>query len=261
MISSKAVKATAKMLLKENWTGAIAVAAAPVLATSVVYIASYLLNLPLGNFSVIINIVAYFFLLSPLWLGVFRCYWRMANDVKDAYSETFYFFSSFHLYKRALAYTFKITFRLAVVFLLFFLPAIIVKLLTTEYFYEFFGMTTPLWVLGFSPAFYVLEFAGLSASVAYLFGIFLPTFLFVANEDMSASDCIKRGIEIGKTCKNSIATITLSYSWWILLSLFMVPLLFTLPYLLMSYIVACRFGVTQYNLNIDKMNEIPTHEV
>ena len=261
MISAKAVKTTAKMLLKENWTGAIVIAAAPVLATAVIYIASYLLSLPLGDFSVIISVVLSLFLLSPLWLGALRCYWKAANGVIDAPAQTFYYFSCFRLYKRAVVYTLKIALRIFVAFAVFFLPSIIARLLTTENFYDFFGMATPIWVLSFSPIFYVLRFAGFVLLVAYLLGIMLPAFLFVANEDMSVNDCIKRGIEIGRTQKNSLAAAVWSYMGWILLSLFMVPLLFTLPYLLMSYVVACRFAVAQYNMSIDKMNEIPTHEV
>ena len=261
MVSAKAVKTTAKALLKGNWANSVVISAIPLLCAAVIYIVTYLLSLPLGDFSVIIALAAYLFLIAPLWLGTLRCFWRMANEIKDSPFEVFYFFSALKSYKRALAFSLKIMLRIFICFTVFFLPSIIVQLLTNEYFYEFFGMATPIWVLSFRPVFYVLRFAGFVAAVAYICGILLPSFLLLANEEMSTGDCIKQGIEIGKIEKSNLAAIVWSYMGWILLSFLVVPLLFTLPYLLMSYIVACRFSVVQHNLRIDKANEIPTHEV
>lgn len=261
MISAKAVKTTAKEILKGNWANAMISTAVPVLATAVIYIATYLLSLPFGIYSGILFVVSYIFLLSPLWLGVVYCYWLMANNIKGYPTEVFYYFSNFKSYRRAVAFTIKITFRIMVFSILFFLPSIIINAFTNEAFYELIGASTPLWVLGFKPIYYVFRFVGIVLLLAYLLGIMPPLFLVVANEEMSVEDCIKRGINIGIPEKSSFAAITWSYIGYILLSLLIVPVLFTVPYLIMSYIVTCRFLITQYNLSIEKTNEMPTHEI
>lgn len=261
MLSSKAVKSTAKMILKNNWTNSILICGIVILAAAVFYMTAALLDLPLGGFSGIILLASYIFVVSPLCLGALHCFWCMANEIKVYPVETFYYFTHFSLYLRAVAFTLKITARIVLFTLLFYTPYLIATAFTSEYFYETLNMATPIWILGITPILYILKFSGFAFSCTYTMGLMLPAFLLVTKEDMSVGNCIKYGINVGKRFKGNFAGVTLSFVGYILLSLLFVPLLLTAPYLSVSYIVTCRFAVAQYNFSVDKANEIPTLEI
>ncbi|MBE6728764.1 MAG: DUF975 family protein [Ruminococcaceae bacterium] len=261
MIQNKAVKSTALALLKGNWANAVFAGIAPVATAVIIFLAGSLLDLPIGTFSGIIVVIALLFILSPLNMGVLRYFWRMSNECKDSPVEIFYYFSSLSAYRRVMNFNIKITFRVILGAVIFSLPATVVATITSESFYEFIGSATPLWVLSFKTLVVILQIAGYIATVAYLISLYLPAFLMVANEDMTADECIRHGIKIGRYTKVKFANIVFSYIGWIILTILAVPCLFTMPYLLMSYVVSCRFLVARHNMLADKINGVPKHEI
>ncbi|MEE0945235.1 MAG: DUF975 family protein [Acutalibacteraceae bacterium] len=261
MASSKAVKATALAILKGNWGNAVAMAMIPFCASVIAYLIGSLLSLPMGTFSAIIVIAINLILCAPLWLGAIRCYWRMANDVKDGVSEVFYYFSDVALYKRTLFFSLRLFLLVALGIVVVFIPALAVDFVTSESFYTMLNIATPLWVLNLNFISGILGFLGFAASIAYVICFFLAAFVFVTRDDIEPSKCIREGMKMAKYTKNTFSSYVFSFLGWILLSLFFVPVIFTAPYMLMAYTVGCRFAVASYNRIIESKVKIPTHEV
>jgi uncharacterized membrane protein len=59
---------------------------------------------------------------------------------------------------------------------------------------------------------------------------------------------------ISKHSSGAFASLILSFFGWFLLSLFGIPLVYTLPYFLISYVVHCRFAIVNYNLNLEQVS-------
>lgn len=262
MVTTKAVKSTALTTLRGNWSVACTVSMIPVFATIAVFIMGNLFTLPFGNIIAdIISVAVFVFLAAPLWLGAVRVFWRMANGCKDSATETFFYFSCKKEYLRCLSFNLRLTVHCLITALIFFLPAIIVYIFTSGTFFEWFGVSMPVFLVNLRYLVYVFELAAVVLTIVHLIGLYLPAFLMVSNENMTAHECFVRGIEIGKYTKNRFFTHLLGFLGWIIFSVLFIPVIFTVPYLLMSYVVECRYNVAFYNLSGKAVFEAPMHEV
>jgi hypothetical protein len=196
-----------------------------------------------------------------LFLGTIRSYWRGANGQIDGVSGCFYYFSSKKERKRAFKFNLILLLHWLKVALLLLLPAIIVHIATGSEIYEFFGISIPLFLMNLRYLDNVFYIIALVLATAHLISLHLPAFLFVSCEDKTPRECFSRGIDIGRYTKSRFFTHLLGFSGWILLSLTLIPLLFTMPYLLMSYVVESRYNVAFYNLSGQSQNQTPIYSV
>ena len=262
MVTTKAVKSTALITLKGKWALSCAQAMIPVFATIMVLLCSKLFSLPFGDVTAYIVFGAMFTLMvAPLWLGTVRSFWRKANNANDSVSDCFYYFSGKEEYLRALKYNLRILLHWLKVSLVLLSPAIVVHIVTSSEIYEFFGVSIPLFLMNLRYFDTVLYIAAIILSAAHLISLYLPAFLFVSSEGMSPKECFERGKEIGVYTKSRFFTHLLGFSGWIVLSLLLIPLLFTMPYLLMAYVVECRYNVAFYNLSGQAQQQMPTFNV
>ncbi len=262
MATTKAVKSTALITLKGIWAVSCAKAMIPVFATIIILLSCVLLSLPFGDIlAYIIFVLLFSFIGAPLWLGTVRTYWKSANGKNEGVSGCFYYFSGKTEYTRALKYNLKILFHWLKVALILFLPAILVNVFTSSEIYELFGVSIPLFVMNLRYLDNVFHIAALILAIAHLISLYLPAFLFVSIEDMSPKECFERGIEIGTYTKSRFFTHLLGFTGWILFSATLIPLLFTMPYLLMSYVVECRYNVAFYNLSGQAQEQTPVYNV
>ncbi len=262
MVTTKAVKSTALTHLRGNWARACTVAMIPVFASIAVLLMGYLLTLPFGVIiGDILAVVVFILLCAPLWLGALRVFWRTANGCEDSTAETFYYFSNKKEYLRSLSFNLRVAVHWVIVELILFLPAILTYVFTSGTFFQWIGASTPLLLVNLRYLIYVFEIAAVVLTIVRLIGLYLPAFLFVSDEDMKPKDAIKRGIEIGKYTKSRFSSHLFGFSGWILFSLLFIPLLFTVPYLLMAYVVECRYNVAFYNLSGKAAIDAPMHEI
>lgn len=262
MVTTKAVKSTALITLRGNWAKACTVAMIPVFATIVTALIGYLLILPLGVvIADIITVAVFIFLCAPLWLGAIRIFWRTANRCEDGAGETFYYFSDKKSYLRSLSFNLRLAFHWVIVEFILLLPSVLTYVFTSGAFFQWIGASTPLFLINLRYLIYVFEIAAVVLTIVHLIGLYLPAFLFVADENMNPSDCINRGIEIGRYTKGRFTSHLFGFSGWIIFSLLFIPLLFTVPYLLMSYVVECRYNVAFYNLSGKAALDAPMLEV
>ena len=262
MVTTKAVKSTALITLKGNWAVFCAQAMVPVFATIIVGLSCVLLSLPFGDIlAYIIFAILFTFIVAPIWLGTVRTYWRSANGVNDGVSGCFYYFSGREEYKRCFKYNLRILLHWVKVAFILLLPAILIYVFTNSEIYEFFGISIPLFLMNLRYLDGVFHIAALILSIAHLITLYLPAFIFVCCEDMEPKECLKRGKEIGEYTKSRFFSHLLGFSGWILLSITLIPLLFVLPYLLMSYVVECRYSVAYYNLSGQAQKQMPVYNV
>lgn len=249
MVTSKAVKSTALITLKENWAQSCAQSMIPVFATIIVFLCSVLLSLPFGNIiAYLIFAVIFSLIVAPLWLGTLRTFWRCANGINDGVSGCFYYFSKKNEYIRSVKFNLMILLHWIKVSLILLIPAILVHILTNSQIYDFFGLSIPLFVMNLRYLGVVFCIGALILGIAHLITLYLPAFLFVSIEDMKPPECLKRGREIGRYTKSRFFTHLISYMGWLVVSILLIPLIFTMPYLMMSYVVECRYNVAFYNL-------------
>ncbi|MDD6478345.1 MAG: DUF975 family protein [Oscillospiraceae bacterium] len=246
--NSNIVKKTARAALKDNFVKAIFFCLTVVFSMLAVYIIETLLCIVFPDViaSVIVALLLVF-LIAPLMLGMLRAFWRIMWNSDDTVEVVFYYFSSREEYERSLRLIFGIVFRTLWIGFLLFLPALFTDALSSVRVYEFFGMSAPsfasnLWVLS---AF--LKIAALIVLYIITLKYYLAPFLFVADGEMDAAEAIHKSTLLSRATAIDFLLLTFSFFGWFLISFTVIPVIFTIPYFIMSYIVHSRFAVANYN--------------
>lgn len=259
--TSSVVKLTAKTALKNNW-----------LKTSVscliVLFACLIISIATGFVSFVFNdVTAYvflgicaIFLLFPLALGLVRFFWRFIFGADDSPVSVFSYFSGKTEYKRALRLTVSLTLRTVGFGLLLFFPAIIVDLFSQAKVYDFLNIPIPLWTSNFSYLSVLLKTVAGVALFFVMLKYYLAPFLITADENMEVGEAIHMSATIYKNVMLDIIYLFLSFLGWLVLSVLIIPLVFTMPYMLTSLSVHVRFAIAEYNKRVEKINQsdIPT---
>ncbi len=205
----------------------------------------------------IIAIVALsFFALFPLALGVIYYFRRLIWENEDSVLVIFKYFSNVAEYKRALHFTLLIFVRITITALITFSPSIVVWFLSNEAIYEMLGLSLPIWA---SNLWALNSFIVIIASLLLLFimlKFYLAPFIFVANDEIDPAEAVNMSSIISKRTGGDFFGLVLSFAGWILLSVLIAPLVFTLPYFIASYSVHCRFAITAYNRDVDRFNTV-----
>lgn len=252
---SPVVKKTAKTALSKNFMTSMVVAC---VFLFIYFIASLTASL-ISVFSdmigyVIAFVLLAFFALSPLMLGMLYYFRRLIWDSKDSVLVIFKYFSSVEEYKRALHFTFLIFVRLVITALITFSPCILVWLLSNDAIYEALGFSLPIWASNLWTLNSVIAIISSLALVFVMLKFYLAPFIFVANDEIDPAEAVNMSSIISKRTGGDFFGLVLSFAGWIILSLFVAPLVFTLPYFIASYCVHCRFAVTAYNRDVDSFN-------
>lgn len=240
----------------------IVAAALPIFMTFAVMLASEVLLYarPMQVAYPVLLAVLGAFLLLPLYFGTLRFFWRAFSDSDDEPITVFHYFSSTALYKRAIKLVLRLAVRLIGYGLIFFSPAIITGILADSRIYDLIGINMP----DFSSTFWILSgFFRILGSLAVLWVMlkcYLAPFLLVADEDMEPEEAMHMSYIISKGTVYDYIVLVFCFAHWILLSLLAIPLLFTVPYMIMAYLVHARFATARYNRMIQKAeeNNIPT---
>lgn len=256
MIQTKAVKSTAVASLKGNWAWAIISALAPV----GVFIISVIIE---GAFSVITSgstaVFALMVLLVvfPVLLGSVRIFWKIANSEKQYISDLFYYFSNKNEYKRAVKFAVAAIIPLSLTFSICLMPSALLTALSN---FETLRLSVPVIAMFLGYLSQLFAVAGIIYFLFVVFNYYTAVFLFTVNSEMTAVECIKKSRELAKFTKGIYVPHVFSYIGWIFLSVFVLPLVFTMPYMLMSYVVDCRFCVSYYNRLKETVNTAPHYE-
>lgn len=253
--TSSVVKLTAKTALKNNWPKAAAVCVIPVCAWLIsglaVSLTAYMANEAAG--AVLFAFLS-FFVLLPLILGVIRFFWRMIFGADDSPVSVFYWFSSKNNYLRAVKLEFLLAVRALFFGIILFIPAMIVDLFAGSFLYDALKIPIPLWT---SNLYYLSLFLKTVASVILVFIMaryYMAPFLLIADEEMDAAEAIHMSDVISKSTILDFIYLFFSLIGWIALSVLIIPIMFTLPYIITSVSVHVRFAVAEYNKRVDRQN-------
>ena len=252
-VGSNVVKTTAKTALKGNYLNAV--------ASSLILIFSWILcsNLAvlcmpfageIGTY--IIVVLMLLFLLLPMALGLLRSVWRLLFGVKDNPLSVFYWFSEKKLYLRAFKLIFQISMRIIFWLMILNLPTLLLHFLSRSFFFEMIGMEVPVWTANFG--FFSIILRNLSFVIVFFIMLkyYMAPILVIADENMDVNEAMYTSAVISKKSSIDFISLIVSSILWIIASFLLMPLPFTLPFLLSFYAVHTRFSITEYNLHINE---------
>ncbi len=252
---SPVVKLTAKKALKPCFLQAVA-------ACSVLIFGFYIVELIGTLVSVFADVLGYFtiaavfavFAVAPLFLGVLNYFRRLVWDQKDSILIIFKYFSNKELYKRAIKFNLLLALKLITASVVFFSPYFIVCLISNEKLYEFLGLSLPVWTSNLWALNSFVVLISLLLVCFYMIRYYLSAFIFVANDEIEPAEALNMSQIIARRTGGDFFGLVLSFAPWIIISVFVAPLIFTVPYFMASYVVHCRFAITAYNLDVDRFN-------
>lgn len=262
-MNSEAVKKTAKTALKKNYIKAIVCSTVFVFAYLLCIFSNSLFDFALGR---VMYYIAFFviaiFVLSPLFLGLLKFFWRFLFSADDNITVMFYYFSSKKLYKKALSFVGKFVVKFAVWGLILYFPSLIIDFFAGAHFFDMLKMSPPIWISNLWPISSFLKFIALVAMFMVFLKFYIAPVLFVADEKMDNAEAIHMSTIIAKGSAVDFVYLFFSVIGWILICFLLIPTIFVLPYLICCYLVHVRFAVAKYNKHISKNNDsIPTYVV
>lgn len=255
------VKLTAKTALKNNWLKCIAASLSLIFSCFIMLIASdYLSYISNDAVGYIFIAVAGIFLIFPLFLGIVRFFWRMIFGADDMQLVVFFYFSDKEKYKRALRLSAALALRTVGFAVVMFLPAIIIDIFSGVKVYDMMDIPIPIWT---GNLYYISVFLKTVASVILFFVMsryYLAPFFVVADEDMDIAEAMHMSCTLARDTGLDFICLIFSFIGWILISVLIFPLVFTLPYFITSLSVHTRFAVAEYNKKAEKNSDsgIPT---
>ena len=253
--SSSIVKNTVKSAFKGKRVPAT-------LASLTVVFAYYLISMLVSGMASVMNnyfellaigifVISAVFILLPLLLGVVRFFWRLTGGADDNPTAVFYYFSSSFLYKRAIKLALLLAFRCACVTVVCLLPYIIVFTLSNTWIYQFLGTEMPLWVAGMTLLESFLQVTGFFVAFILSLRYYLTPVVAVMDDDLLLLEAVHISVMVSHRSVSAFGGLIASLIGWILLSFFVIPLIYTVPLLLGCYVVHGRFALVNYNLSLD----------
>ncbi|MDO4608209.1 MAG: hypothetical protein Q4B40_03355 [Clostridia bacterium] len=252
---SPVIKHTAKKALKPRFLQSVAACSVLIFGFFVAELIGTLVSIfadVLGY--LLVSAVLIIFAIAPLFLGVLNYFMRLIWEQNDSVLIIFKYFSSKKLYMRAIKFTLMLCLKLVTVSVIFFLPYFIIWLLSNQKLYELLGLSLPVWTSNLWALNSFVVFISLLLVCFYMIRYYLSVFIFVANDEIDVAEALNMSQIISRRTGGDFTGLLLSFAPWILLSLFVAPLIFTLPYFMASYCVHCRFAITAYNLDVDQFN-------
>lgn len=252
---SSVVKITARTALKGRWCEAI-------LAAFTGYFGTLILTLSLSlgllykdtNLLIVVAVLALLFgifVLSPLFLGIFRYFWRLTASIQDELRSVFYFFSDRSRYIRAIKLCFIMGWRIITAIFVCMLPYVIVSALSTDKLYMLIGRDIPIWAPSLNLVRAFLYLVGVVCAVIYVLRYYLVPVLVAMNDDMLLLEAVHTSSMVAKRSGGAFFRLAVSMLGWILLTNLIMPALYTLPLIFACYVVHCRFAMANYNLILD----------
>ena len=260
--SARAVKTTAKAQLKNQWPNCICVGLIPVAAFLFLILFGILISIMvpknvLAIPFIFILVVLTVFLSIPLIQGCIRWFWFFSIEKPLGISHVFYYYSEWNLvYKTIVLYTLTI-WNLMLKALLCYIPLIISYLLTNQNFYELIGISAPLIIPVLWPIYYLL-FA--VCSVLFIFvaqNNLFALIVMVIDEDLDCIEIIILAKKLLKGKNGSAFLLFFSFFGWMLINFLGIPLVFTIPYMLMAYAVFAKFLVFNHRYEQGIIGEKP----
>lgn len=248
MPANQAVKSTAKASLKKLWPECIAVCV--ILGINAVLsscIQSIITIVWTSAIATVFSAIYFLFVTVPLLMGVAFWLWRVTVLSDSHLFEIFFPFSTRFVYARVISFIFAVALRLLIALALFMLPFVLVKLASSPEIYEIFGGQMPTWTANFWIFENFFKVIGLAAFAFFASRFYLAPLLFLIGGDITPAESIYMSRRIGTFSYSAFLQLVFSFAGWAVLSLLILPAIYTLPYFLMCITVHCRYAINYYN--------------
>lgn len=251
-VSSNAIKSNAKTALQGNWIKASVSSLVLVFAFLFNAYSTSLISIVTGEiFALIFNYVFLIFMIMPLVFGVLRFFWRLVSVCDDGPISVFYYFSNFNLYLKTLKFLLRLGLKLLPIVAIVFVPNLIIYVISQEFIFDLFDIAIPLWTRNLDLA--ILFVRTLSDVVIAIFALkyYISPFLFVANEDLDIDETLYMSSVVSKKTTLDFVFLGLSFIGWIIASVFVIPIVFTLPFMITSYVIHTKTVIAEYNNHVE----------
>ncbi len=247
--SSKVIKNTARKQLKNNWTQAIIAVSVLLLAVILAAVWGSMalallsgIKMVNGLFSSAAWFLATAFgttislsIIIPLMQGVVRWFWFLGLEKELPLSEAFYYFSEWSLFSKSLILGLRFLGRVILTFFICSLPAAAVfSAAESED-----ANALLLRVLAI-----LLLLLGSLITVRAALSYCLAPIALVINEELQPHDAIEISKSIVSANKGACFFVALSFLGYGLISILGITLIYTLPFVFVSYSVFVRFLIT-----------------
>lgn len=197
------------------------------------------------------------FLAVPVSLGTLRWFYRLRLGMAEDPAACFYYFSDRKCYMRAVEFAGLRLFKFVKYLALALIPALFVGILSSESLYAALGISVPDLVFSLPTVARVLSVLALVAAALAMLKYYPAPFILVADAEISPENALKRSAVISSATGMEFVALGFGLLHWIVLSLFTVPLPFTLPYLLTCYIEHTDVAVGRYNRSVSENAAAP----
>lgn len=262
--SNNIVKITAKTALKGSWLNSIVATLVIVFSFFIGALSTSFLDFVFnGTVSAVFFICFSFLLLFPLLLGIVRYFWHLICGNVENPASVFYYFSEKQLFIKALSLLFHLFLKILPNALLIFIPVVFVWFITEGKLFSMLDMPLPVWTADLNYVYRILRPISLVVFFLMVIKYYLCPFLFVADDNMTVDEAIYMSKVISRKTLIDFIYLIFSFLGWYILSLFIFPMIYTLPYAIAVYCVHCRFAVADYNKHMKQIREenLPTYSV
>lgn len=176
----------------------------------------------------------------PLHLGVVRWNYLAAKGESPDAGSVFVYFSSVKQYFRAIWFSVLLGLRLLLWAVLLFAPGLALLVLSTDFIMngnQDYLTAATAGILGGS----LLLLAGTVLFVLVLLRYFLAAYVVVAKSEKSVNHCIHYSWRRMKGFRKSVFILVLSFIGWFLLSFFVLPVIFVVPYFRVSLATCAKW--------------------
>ncbi len=255
--SSRQIKNIALESLKGKWALAIAAVALPfmafiILLTLIELLCSLAGTALLKSVFAFLAAILWIFVIAPMFLGVIRFFSALVLERKLTLSEVFVYFSCKELYLRAVAATVHFTFRMSLLAVVLFLPSVCVDFVAGGGIDALFGGAPPIW---FDSLWIVSIFLrGIAVALLTIIALryYMFPFIYATDDIRDVSEALSLSLRVTSFGFSSFVGMIFSLFGWIALSLLVLPMLFTLPYILSCYAAHCACAAKLYNKMVNR---------
>ncbi len=259
MPNNKVIKSNAQTALREKWPQSVGISAIFLAVLSIHFVLLSMISALLsgfvgettaafvGLFAVVL--VGQFFGM-PFLCGALRWFWFTSLDADVPLNEIFCYFSRGGEYLRILSLSFRLLFRMIGIAILCFLPAFFVQIVRLPLTYEVLNSSMPYWTASMWALGKILTVCGTLFSLLLLSRYMAAPILMINDPVLSPQEALNLSMVISKSSGVHTLSFFVSFLLCGLLSLLILPLLFTLPYFLCSYSIFYRFSINRYNRSV-----------
>lgn len=183
------------------------------------------------------------FALSPVKNGYFRLCCKIAENREAEFRDVFYFIFGIKEYLRALSFNICILARMALFFIIGFIPFFILNMLNGM-FVDLFATVTANKVL------YVLSelliIAGVTYGLVQSLTLFISEFMFAQGEHGDTHSIFRTERAIRKKHHSDLIILTGTFLLWLLLCFFVLPAIYVLPYFTVSMATSSKWLIKLY---------------